>query len=47
MSKQRFSSVWDTIEGTSAEAENMITRTEMSQAQAAQLFGVTQPRISA
>ena len=59
MSKQRYASVWDAIEDTPAEAENMklrselmmalanhIAQTEMSQAQAAQLFGVTQPRIS-
>jgi Uncharacterized conserved small protein len=59
MSKQRFVSVWDAIEDTPADAENMklrstlmmalknhLTRTEMSQAQAATLFGVTQPRIS-
>lgn len=59
MSNQRFASVWDAIEDTPAEAENMrlrsvlitalknhITRTEMSQSQAAKLFGVTQPRIS-
>lgn len=59
MSKQRFASVWDAIEDTPEEAENMklrsalmtalkshITRTGMSQAQAAKLFGVTQPRIS-
>ncbi|MGE4376488.1 MAG: helix-turn-helix domain-containing protein [Burkholderiaceae bacterium] len=59
MSKQRFASVWDAIEDTPADAENMklrstlmmalknhLTRTEMSQAQAATLFGVTQPRIS-
>lgn len=59
MSKQRYTSVWDAIEDTPAEAENMklrselmmalknhISRTEMSQAQAAKLFGVTQPRIS-
>ena len=59
MSKQRFASVWDAIEDTPEEAENMklrsvlmtalknhITRSEMTQAQAAQLFGVTQPRIS-
>lgn len=57
--KQRFSSVWDAIEDTPAEAENMklrselmmalkqhIARAQMSQAQAARLFGVTQPRIS-
>ena len=59
MNNQRFASVWDAIEGTPEEAENMklrsvlmtalknhLTRTEMSQAQAAKLFGVTQPRIS-
>lgn len=59
MTKQRFDSVWDAIEDTPAEAENMklrselmmalkrhITRTEMSQEQAARLFGVTQPRVS-
>ena len=59
MSNQRFPSVWDAIEDTPEEAENMklrsvlmtalknhITRSEMSQAQAAKLFGVTQPRIS-
>ena len=59
MRHQQFSSVWDAIEDTPAEAENMklrsglmmalkkyLTRTELSQAQAAKLFGVTQPRIS-
>jgi len=59
MSKQRFDSVWDAIEDTPAEAENMklrsvlmialknhIARTELSQTQAAELFGVTQPRVS-
>jgi len=59
MSKQEFASVWDAIEDTPAEAENMklrsilmtalrdrITKTQMSQAQAAKLFGVTQPRVS-
>lgn len=59
MSKQRFESVWDAIEDTPAEAENMklrsalmaslkqhLTSTGMSQAQAAKLFGVTQPRVS-
>lgn len=59
MNKQRFASVWDAIEDTPEEAENMklrsvlmtalkhhITRSEMTQAQAAQLFGVTQPRVS-
>ena len=59
MSKQRFTSVWDAIEDTPEEAENMklrsvlmtalknhLARTQMSQAQAATLFSVTQPRIS-
>ena len=59
MSNQRFDSVWDAIEDTPEEAENMklrsalmsalknhITRTGMSQVQAAKLFGVTQPRVS-
>ena len=59
MSSQRFASVWDAIEDTPEEAENMklrsalmaalkdhIIRTEMTQAQAAKLLGVTQPRIS-
>ena len=59
MSNQRFASVWDAIEDTPQEAENMklrsalmtalkshLAQTELSQAQAAQLFGVTQPRIS-
>ncbi len=59
MSNRRYASVWDAIEDTPAEVENMklrselmmalkkhITRTGMSQAQAARLFGVTQPRVS-
>ncbi len=59
MSDQRFASVWDAIEDTPEEAENMklrstlmtalknhLIRVEMSQAQAAKLFGVTQPRVS-
>lgn len=59
MNNQRFTSVWDAIEDTPEEAENMklhsvlmtalknhLTRTEISQAQAAKLFGVTQPRVS-
>lgn len=58
MSKQRFASVWDAIEDTPEEAENMklrsvlmmalkdhIARTGMSQADAARLIGVTQPRV--
>ena len=59
MSNQRFASVWDAIEDTPEEAENMklrsalltalknhIARSEMNQAEAAKLFGVTQPRVS-
>lgn len=59
MSKKQYSSVWDAIEDTPEEAENMklrsslmmalkarLERTGLSQAQAAKLFGVTQPRIS-
>ena len=59
MTKQRYDSVWDAIEDTPIEAENMklrsvlmmalknhLTRTEIKQAQAARLFGVTQPRVS-
>ena len=59
MNNQLFDSVWDAIEDTPEEAENMklrsalmmalkdhIINTGMSQAQAARLFGVTQPRIS-
>ena len=59
MTTQRFESVWDALEDTAQEAENMklrsilmtalkhhLARTEMSQAQAAALLGVTQPRIS-
>lgn len=59
MSDQRFASVWDAIEDTQAEAENMklrstlmialknhIIHTEISQADAAKLLGVTQPRVS-
>jgi predicted XRE-type DNA-binding protein len=59
MSQQRFASVWDAIEDTPEEAENMklrsmlmtalknhLARAEISQAQAARLLGVTQPRVS-
>jgi predicted XRE-type DNA-binding protein len=59
MSKKKYTSVWDAIEDTPAQAENMklrshlmtalkehITRAELSQAQAAKLFGITQPRVS-
>ena len=56
---ERFNSIWDAIEDTPAQAENMklravlltalkdqISKRQLSQAQAAKLFGVTQPRIS-
>ena len=59
MKNPRFDSVWDAIEDTTEEAENMklrsvlmtalknhLNRTKMSQAEAAKLLGVTQPRIS-
>lgn len=59
MSHQKFSSVWDAIEESPVEAENMklrsglmialtqhLHRSGMTQSQAAELFGVTQPRIS-
>jgi predicted XRE-type DNA-binding protein len=59
MSKQRFTSVWDAVEDTPAQAENMklrsvlmmalkahIERAGISQAEAAQALGVTQPRVS-
>ncbi len=59
MTTQRFASVWDAIEDTPEEAENMklrsvlmqalknhIERSTLSQAQAAKLLGVTQPRVS-
>jgi predicted XRE-type DNA-binding protein len=59
MSNHQFASVWDAIEDTPEEVENMklrsslmielkayLTRTGLSQSQAAKLFGVTQPRIS-
>jgi predicted XRE-type DNA-binding protein len=59
MNKQRHASVWEAIEDTPAEVENLKLRsalmialkahvadTEMSQAQAARLLGVTQPRVS-
>lgn len=59
MSTETFASVWDAIEDTPAEAENMklrsglmqalkthLARTDLSQAQAAKLLGVTQPRVS-
>ncbi len=59
MKNERFASVWDAIEDTPEEAENMRLRSSLmlalknhlihaniSQAKAAKLFGVTQPRIS-
>lgn len=59
MSNERFASVWDAIEDTAAQAENMklrstlmmalkdhIGREGLNQAEAARLFGVTQPRVS-
>ena len=59
MSNKQFASVWDAIEDTPEEAENMklrsslmpalknhLIRTNISEAQAAKLFGVTQRRIS-
>lgn len=58
MTKQQFASVWDAIEDTPVEAENMklrsqlmaqlrdhIARASWSQAEAAKLLGVTQPRV--
>jgi len=59
MTNERFASVWDTIEDSPAQAENMRLRASLmlalrdhiaseglSQTQAANLFGVTQPRVS-
>lgn len=59
MTSTKFKSVWDAIEDTSANAENMKLRSslmraledqirtrEWTQTEAAQRFGVTQPRIS-
>jgi len=59
MTRKRYASVWDAIEETAEEAQNMklrstlmmalqehISRAKLNQAQAAKLFGVTQPRIS-
>ena len=59
MTTKKFASVWDAIEDTAEDAENMrlrselmialkkkILRASMTQAQAAKLFGVTQPRVS-
>jgi predicted XRE-type DNA-binding protein len=57
--EQKFASVWDAIEDTPAEAENMKLRSALmmnlknfiasaglSQAEAAKLFNITQPRVS-
>jgi predicted XRE-type DNA-binding protein len=59
MSDEQFASVWDAIENTPAEAENMKLRSALmmaleqhiktqgwTQAEAARLLGVTQPRVS-
>lgn len=59
MCAQGFTSIWDAVSDTPAEAENMklrsammialkdhIMRQGLNQAQAAELLGVTQPRIS-
>lgn len=59
MKNEQFTSIWDAIEDTPEEAENMkirselmialkehITRSGLNQAQAAKLFGITQPRVS-
>lgn len=59
MNHPRFTSVWDALEDTPIEAENMklrsvlmtalknhLTRCGMSQVQAAELLGVSQPRVS-
>ncbi len=56
---ERFDSIWDALEDTPEQAENMklravlltaikdqISKHELTQAEAAKLFGVTQPRIS-
>jgi predicted XRE-type DNA-binding protein len=59
MKNRRFPSVWDAIERTPAQAENLKVRSALmlalkrhieheglNQAEAAKVFGVTQPRIS-
>jgi predicted XRE-type DNA-binding protein len=56
---ERFDSIWDALEDTPEQAENMklravlltaikdqISKRKLTQAEAAKLFGVTQPRIS-
>ena len=59
MTRSRFTSVWDAIEETPEQAENLklrssrmlalkkhIEREGLTQAEAAKIFGMTQPRIS-
>ena len=59
MNNPRFTSVWDALEDTPIEAENMklrsvlmtalkshLVKSGMSQGQAAELLGVSQPRVS-
>ena len=59
MTGQRFASVWDALEDSPAQAENMKLRSalmialkdhieagRLTQAAAAKVFGVTQPRVS-
>ena len=59
MTNETFASVWDAIEDTPAQAENLKLRSSLmmalkdhiasegwSQARAAKMFGVTQPRVS-
>jgi predicted XRE-type DNA-binding protein len=46
MSKKRFANVWDAIEDTPAQAENMKLRSALIMALKDKLLGVTQPRIS-
>lgn len=59
MTNKRFASVWDAMEDTPAQVENMKLRSELmialkdyiareglSQARAAKVFSVTQPRVS-
>jgi predicted XRE-type DNA-binding protein len=59
MSNERFASVWDAVEDTAEDAENMklrstlmialkqhLTRTSVSQSEAAKTLRVTQPRVS-
>jgi predicted XRE-type DNA-binding protein len=59
MTRSRFTSVWDAIDETPEQAENLklrssrmlalkkhIEREGLTQAEAAKIFGMTQPRIS-